>query len=204
VKLAAAAVAGVLVAGVAALILMADSAGPAVGPAVVDVLVVPAVGSADVATGFEHGEGRVVTVAHLIPGRRARVRVRDGRGTRRARVIALDRSDDLALLAVGGGERSPSPLPARDAPHVLVRRGGHPVAIEASVLRRIRARIRPQPGAAWVRRPALEVEARVRQGDSGAPVVAADGRLLGVLFAQSSRDDETAYAVAAERIQRAR
>jgi S1-C subfamily serine protease len=196
-----AAAAGVLAAGGAGLILMADAAGPPpTGPGVVDVLVVPAVGSADVATGFDHGEGRVVTVAHLIPGRKARLRVRDGRGTRRARVIALNRSDDLALLAVRGTEGGSSPLPDEGGPHLLVRRAGRPAAIEVEVRRRIRARIRRQPGAAWVRRPALELEARVRQGDSGAPVVAAGGRLLGVLFAQSSRDDDTAYAVAAERI----
>ncbi len=40
----------------------------------------------------------------------------------------------------------------------------------------------------------------MRQGDSGAPLVGADGRLLGVLFAQSSGPSNTAYAVAAERL----
>jgi S1-C subfamily serine protease len=69
------------------------------------------------------------------------------------------------------------------------------------VRRRIDARIRPRPGAAPVLRPALELEARVRQGDSGAPLVAADGHLLGVLFAQSSGPSDTAYAVAAERLE---
>jgi S1-C subfamily serine protease len=183
----------------AALFVFAPSAGPPPsGPAVVDVRVVPAVGPADVATGFEHGAGRVVTVAHVIPGRGARVLVRGGR----ARVVSLDRRNDLAVLAVPEDEirSSPSPLPDSDAPHLLLRRDGRPAAIEVEIRRRIQARIRPRPGAAPLRRPALELEARVRPGDSGAPVVAADGSLLGVLFAQSSRDDDTAYAVSAERI----
>jgi S1-C subfamily serine protease len=190
----------------AALFLLAPSAGaPPNAPAVVDVLVVPAAGSADVATGFEHGAGRVVTVAHVIPGREARVLVRGGDAgeARRARVIELDRREDLALLALrdNGIPSTSSPLPDSDAPHLVVRRDGRPAAIEVEIRRRIQARIRPRPGAAPVRRPALELKARVRPGDSGAPLVAADGSLLGVLFAQSNRHPNTAYAVAAERME---
>jgi S1-C subfamily serine protease len=185
-----------------AVLLAAPSAGPPPsGPAVVDVLVVPSVGSTDVATGFEHGEGRIVTVAHLLPARRARVLVRSGDGAaRRARVVGVDRRGDLAVLELGAGRPRPSPLPGSGSPRLLVRRGGRTAAIEAEVRRRIDARIRPRPGAAPVRRAALELEARVRQGDSGAPLVAADGSLLGVLFAQSSGRSDTAYAVAAERL----
>lgn len=196
------------VAGAAALacgliaLFAAPSAGPPPsGPAVVDVLVVPPVGSADVATGFEHGDSRIVTVAHLLPARRARVLVRSGRGrAQRARVVAVDRRGDLAVLALGASAPRPSPLPGSGSPRLLVRRDGRSAAIEAKVRRRIDARIRPRPDAAPVLRPALELEARVRQGDSGAPLVAADGSLLGVLFAQSSKRSDTAYAVAAERL----
>jgi S1-C subfamily serine protease len=186
----------------AVVLLAAPSAGPPPsGPAVVDVLVVPPAGSADVATGFEHGEGRIVTVAHLLPARSARVLVRSGEGpARQARVVALDRRGDLAVLELGAGASRPSPLPGSESPRLLVRRDGRPAAIEATVRRRIDASIRPRPGAPPVLRPALELEARVRQGDSGAPLVAADGRLLGVLFAQSSGPSDTAYAVAAERL----
>jgi S1-C subfamily serine protease len=205
VKRTALAAAAILMAAAAAFALMAPSAGPPPsGPSVVEVLVVPAVGSADVATGFEHGSGRVVTVAHVIPGRGARVLVRAGDAdkARPARVVELDRRDDLAVLDVRSGPAKGSvPLPGSNAPHLLVQRAGRPVAIEVDVRRRIQARIRPRPGAAPVRRPALELEARVRRGDSGAPLVAADGTLLGVLFASSNRRPNTAYAVAAERLE---
>jgi S1-C subfamily serine protease len=188
----------------AALLLSATEAGPPPsGPAVVDVMVVPTAGPAAIATGFEHGDGRVVTVAHLLPGRRARVLVRSGGSSaRRARVVALDRRDDLAVLALSERARRPSPLAGSDSPRLLVRRNGRPAEIVAQIHRRIDARIRPRPGAAPVRRAALELEARVRQGDSGAPLVAADGSLLGVLFAQASGPSDTAYAVAAERLDR--
>jgi S1-C subfamily serine protease len=186
----------------ALVLLAAPSAGPPPsGPAVVDVLVVPPVGSADVATGFEHGDGRIVTVAHLLPARSARVLVRTGHGpARRARVITVDRRGDLAILELGAGTPLPSPLPGSGSSRLLVRRHGRPAALPVEIRRRIDARIRPRPGAAPVLRPALELEARVRQGDSGAPLVAADGSLLGVLFAQSSGASDTAYAVAAERL----
>jgi S1-C subfamily serine protease len=185
-------------AATAVVLLVPPPAGPPPsGPAVVDVLVVPPVGSADVATGFEHGDGRVVTVAHLLPARPARVLVRSGEGpARRARIVALDRRNDLAVLAVGTDAPPPSPLPGSDSPRLLVRRAGRPAALEVEIRRRLDARIRPTPDAAPVRRPALELEARVRQGDSGAPLVAEDGRVLGVLFAQSSGPRDTAYAVA--------
>ena len=128
--------------------------------------------------------------------------VRSGDGpARRARVVAIDQRGDLAVLELPAGTPRPSPLPGTGSARLLVRRDGHPAAIEATVRRRIDARIRPGPGAAPVRRPAFELAARVRQGDSGAPLVAADGSVLGVLFAQASGPSDTAYAVAAERLE---
>jgi S1-C subfamily serine protease len=197
------AAAAVVVLAVAAAVfaLTAPSAGPPPsGPAVVDVLLEPRSGPATVATGFHTGDGRVVTVAHLLPGRSAQVLVRsDGGRTVRARILSVDRRADLALLAVRPAVRRPSPLPGPGSPHLLVRRDGHSAALPVKIRRRIDARIRPRPGAAPVRRAALELDARVRQGDSGAPLVAADGTTLGMLFAQSSGRDETAYAVALSR-----
>jgi S1-C subfamily serine protease len=179
---------------------LAPAAGPPPsGPALVEVLAVPRAGSADVATGFEPSPGRVVTVAHLLPGRDAHVIVRDPGGRRRpAEIVAIDRHDDLALLAVRPGDSSP--LPGSQYARLLVRRGDRPAAVSVGVRRRIDAHIRPFVGADPVRRPALELEARVRSGDSGAPLVDADGRVLGVLFASSRSSDDTAYAVAGERV----
>jgi S1-C subfamily serine protease len=194
-----AAAGAVAVAAAAAVIaLAAPSAGPPPsGPAVVDVLFQPRTGPGSVATGFHSGDGRVVTVAHLLPGRSAHVLVRSGGGRPvRARILSVDRRADLALLAVRPGVRRPSPIPGPGSPHLLVRRDGHPAALPVKIRRRIDARIRPRPGVRPVRRAALELDARVRQGDSGAPLVAADGTTLGVLFAQSSGRDDTAYAVA--------
>jgi S1-C subfamily serine protease len=189
----------------AVLLATAPPAGPPPsGPALVEVLVVPSVGPPVVATGFERGRGRVVTVAHLLSGRHARVLVRDPEGRAHpATALRVDRRDDLAVLSVRagpdrGGARPM--LPGSGETSLLVRRAGRPVALPVRVRRRINARIRPAPGAAPVRRAAIELDARVRGGDSGAPLVDADGRLLGVLFASSRSRDDTAYAVVAERL----
>ena len=47
-----------------------------------------------------------------------------------------------------------------------------------------------------VSRPALELDAAgIRAGDSGAPVLDGDGRVVGVLFARSAGRGRTAWAV---------
>jgi S1-C subfamily serine protease len=136
------------------------------------------------ATGFTAGGDRVVTVAHVLDaGRPPSV---DGH---RARVIRIDRAADLALLALPGLHAAP------------VRTGaGGPGGVRllgraARVRRAITATVRGAPGVPLARRPALEVAAAARPGDSGAPVVTADGRVVGVLFAASRERPDTAYAV---------
>ena len=134
------------------------------------------------ATAVATGDGRVLTVAHVLDGARS-VRV----GERPARVVRVDDRRDVAELAVPGIEADP----ARFA------RGGGTVqvhllreTISARVLRRVTATL---DGA---RRPALELAARVQPGDSGAPVTDADGRLVGLVFA---RGDDSTWAVALAR-----
>jgi S1-C subfamily serine protease len=70
------------------------------------------------------------------------------------------------------------------------------------VRRAIVAHIRTPDGQRIVRRPALELDAAVLPGDSGAPVLTPDGRVAGVVFARSNRRAHTAYAVAASAIGR--
>jgi S1-C subfamily serine protease len=142
---------------------------PALAPARGPDLVRVTVGRADQATGFVAGPGRVVTVAHVLdaPGD---VLV-DGR---RATVVRRDERLDLALLAV-----------RVDGPRA--RFGG----TSEAVVRRANARV---DGSAW-RRPVLELRTEVRRGDSGTPVLSADGRVVGVIFARSASRPSRAWAV---------
>jgi S1-C subfamily serine protease len=145
-------------------------------------------GAPEVATGFARGT-RVVTVAHVLAAGAALV-VRDAgpaRLARRARVVRVDRARDLAVLDVPGLRSAPAPPVGGLA--VLVRRDGRVVALPVRVRRRIIARL----GDAT--RAALELDAEVLPGDSGAPVVAPGDRLVGVVFARSEARASTAYAV---------
>ena len=184
----------------------ASTAPPEVGPLRV-------ASGAEVATGFAVGRERVVTVAHVLDGA-----VRVGAG--RARVVRVDRRSDLALLAVPG-VAADAPGVAADAPEAeaagaprveaagagdqlrIVRlRAGHASVLSVRARRAILAHVRALGSERAVTRPALELAGRVAAGDSGAPVVSRSGALVGVVFAASSRNDRTAYAVDARALRR--
>jgi len=166
-----------------------DSPRDAAGPAVFQVKV----GPDEVATGFALGPNEAVTVAHVFEDRIPpdATRLRDGR---RANVQIVDRAHDVALLSIPGLRAPRVRLStATGDVLVLVLRGDRVRALPAHVRRSINARVATLDGRVF-RRPALELAADIAPGDSGAPVVTADGRVAGVIFAQSNTRAHTAYA----------
>jgi S1-C subfamily serine protease len=144
------------------------------------------------ATAFAIGDGRAITVAHVL---------RAGHpvfaGDRRARVLRVDRRLDVAVLAVRGVRAAaPRRRAARAGERATVRviRAGAASSLRATVRRTITARVSDARGRPQVR-PALELAAAVMPGDSGAPVVDGDGRLVGIVFAQASDREAIAYAL---------
>lgn len=157
-------------------------------------LVSVAAGRGDAASGFVAGPERVVTVAHILEdGRPVTVRTVRGGAARAARVLRVDRRVDLAVLAVPGvdGPRVRLEADAGDGLRLLGR--------AARVRRRIVARVRADRFSDAVARPALELAASVRVGDSGAPVLTRDGAVAGVVFARGRRGG-VAYAVDASAV----
>jgi S1-C subfamily serine protease len=153
-------------------------------PRVYGVSVAGASGAPERATAFAAGGDRVVTVAHVLDaGPTVTV---DGR---RAAVVRVDRRDDLAVLTV----------PGLDAGSICTGAGSiGPVRLlarPAHVRRAFTAIVRIDPRTPPARRPALDLDAAVAGGDSGAPVIGRDGRVVGVLFAASRERARTAYAV---------
>lgn len=188
----AAILAGLLAAGV---FVLTDDPAPSPSPTVTPLRVTS---GNEIATGFAVGRGRVVTVAHLVDGA---VNV-DGIG---ARLLRVDRRSDLALLAVPGISASAPGVTeagAGDGVRVLRLRNGRSAGQSVHVRRAIVAHVRAPGAAHTVTRPALELGARVRAGDSGAPVLSRSGALAGVIFASSSRREGTAYAVDASAVAR--
>jgi S1-C subfamily serine protease len=147
----------------------------------------------EVATGVVVADGLVLTAAHGLRGARE-VRVDD----RPARVVRLDRRTDAAIVAVPGldGAVVVAPAAGRGAVSVGLRGGAQP----AEVRRVITADVDEPADSTAYRREALELDAAIAPGDSGAPVLDRDGRLVGMVFATSRGTDRTAYAVAASEL----
>jgi S1-C subfamily serine protease len=199
-RAAAAAVAAAPLAAFAALAVLAGGCGGAVPPdrppRILRVTVAHGGLVPEIATGVAAGDGRVLTVAHALAGRRA-VRV----AGRPARVVRVDDGLDLALLAVpglhapavrlGGGGRRVT---------LTVLRDGRPTLVRGAVRRRVVIRFRDQPSDPPKVRPGLEVAARIDPGDSGAPVLDGRGRVLGVVYARSRDRADTAWAVDASAV----
>ena len=175
-------------------------AGPAQRPAVVTVRVWSAAGVAERATGTVIAPGQVLTVAHVLDGgTRVEVQGRDG-VRRRATLLKRGPGLDLALLRVPGATGPSVRFGDADGDgdlRVLTVGDG---VVSARVRRRIVARLVDQPGRP--RRPSLELAVTVGSGDSGAPVVDAEGDLVGVVYARSTRREGTAYGVRYDALRR--
>ncbi|MEJ7562249.1 MAG: trypsin-like peptidase domain-containing protein [Ilumatobacteraceae bacterium] len=158
--------------------------GPRSSPAIVAVRVSGCELRDELATGIVVADGLVLTVAHVLDGRK-RVSVDGTAGS----VVAVDEHIDAALITADVR----GPAVRFD---VLARPG--PVTITgnaASVTRVIDADVEPRGGGEPVRRRALVLDVPVRRGDSGAAVVGADGAVRGMVFAVSTGQDSTSYAV---------
>jgi S1-C subfamily serine protease len=164
-------------------------------PKILDVRVATEALSGEHATALALGNGRALTVAHVLRAGRPVVV-----GRRRARVLRVDRRLDIAVLAVPGLR---APAPVRAAGHagervtVRVLRDGAVRALPATIRRTVTARLDGGPTAG---RAALELTAPVMPGDSGAPVLDGDDHVTGLVFAQASGRAGLAYALDARAV----
>jgi S1-C subfamily serine protease len=169
----------------------------------------PACEKKTLGTGFVYAPERVMTNAHTVAGSRAPVELFLPSGGRRykATVVLYDPRRDVAVLAVPG-LRGPAltlnPAGVRGAAAVIA---GYPPSSAALVANPARIRARqitvgpdiyrsPTP----VRRETFSIRANVPDGRSGAPLLATDGTVYGMLFAAARAADDTAYALTAQEI----
>jgi S1-C subfamily serine protease len=142
-----------------------------------------------------------VTNAHVLAGiDRPQVEERNGR-KHRATAIFFDPNLDLAVLRT---ERLNVPALRVLASNVergtggavLGYPGGGPfTAGPGAVLRQFNARGRDIYGRGLTERQVYQLQAAVRQGNSGGPFANADGVVLGVIFAASTTDSNVGYAL---------
>lgn len=151
-------------------------------------------------SGFVVGAGYVATNAHVIAGIKHPY-IQDAKGAHSATVVAFDSKLDFAVLKVSN--LAGNPLLISDAivddgaiAAVLGYPGGGPLDVKvAAVLDQFTARGRDIYDKNETLRDVYEVQADIIPGNSGGPLIAKDGRVIGVVFAQSTTYNHVGYAL---------
>src|SRR5439155_2220821 len=151
-------------------------------------------------SGFIYAPQHVMTNAHVVAGTTS-ITVEDGNTRRAGQVVVYDSEKDLAVIYVPGLQ---APLlrfaasAARTGDDAIVL--GYPLdgPFDAEP-----ARIRDQGpirgpniyDSRNVTRDIYTLRGLVRSGNSGGPLLAADGTVLGVIFAAAADDPQTGFAL---------
>lgn len=160
-------------------------------------------------TGFVYAQDRIMTNAHVVAGSNSvRVSSWDGKTSRRADVVFLDTSLDIAVLAVAGLEAPVLPFvgEAELGTQSVVPgfTGGGPLTPDAARISDVMiARGHDIYGESRVDREIYVLRAHIAAGDSGAPLLDLDGGVLGVVFAAATDRKETGYALTAQAVRAA-
>jgi S1-C subfamily serine protease len=152
-------------------------------------------------SGFVVAPGLVLTNAHVVAGIRHPLVV-DSSGRHATTTILYDPRLDVAVLRVAGLNEPPLSLD----PHLVGRGtdgiwigypGGGPFAYgPAGVMTSFDATGLDIYGNLSVTREIYELEAVIRPGNSGGPLVEPNGTVVGVVFARSTTNPDVGYALA--------
>ncbi|HVA11081.1 MAG TPA: MarP family serine protease [Candidatus Dormibacteraeota bacterium] len=164
-------------------------------------------------SGFVVGNNLVATNAHVIAGI-SRPVVQDVNGAHNVRVVWFDPGLDFAVLRVSGLAGKPLSLSSNNAASgtpaaVLGYPGGGAFnAGVAAVLDEFEASGHNIYDSGLTLRQVYEIQASVIPGNSGGPLVAENGSVIGVVFAESTSYNHVGYALTMSKviseIQRAR
>ncbi|MHB8497921.1 MAG: MarP family serine protease [Acidimicrobiales bacterium] len=152
-------------------------------------------------SGFVVAPGEVVTNAHVIAGISSPM-VDDSSGLHRTTVVLFDPSFDLAILRVNGLHEPVLPIDPQQVNRgqqavVLGFPGGGPfTAGAAGLMAAFQAEGRDIYGQGLTVRNVYEIQARVRPGNSGGPLVEPNGTVIGVVFSRSTTNNDIGYALA--------
>jgi S1-C subfamily serine protease len=158
-------------------------------------------------SGFVAAPGVVVTNAHVVAGVDdvAIVAPQQGR-IDDAIVVAFEPELDLAVIRVPELQAPALPLATEELPRgtggaVLGYPGAGSLTVVPAAVRRLFEPVgRDIYGRGEVQRRLYELDAEVRGGNSGGPFVLPDGRVAGIVFANSVLDDAVGYAIAASQV----
>ncbi|MBV9822570.1 MAG: trypsin-like peptidase domain-containing protein, partial [Actinobacteria bacterium] len=148
---------------------------------------------------------RVLTNAHVVAGSN-QVQVEAGSTRLTAHVVLFDPGRDIAVLWVPGLAQRPVKLaaaPARSGQDAIVL--GYPedgpFDVRAARVRdRERISGRDIYGQLSVDRDIYTIRSVVRSGNSGGPLIATDGTVLGIVFASALDSADTAFVLTADEV----
>ena len=158
-------------------------------------------------TAFVVAPGYLLTNAHVVAGADVALWIQDGLQRHDARLVAFDPDLDAAVLHAPSVTAQPLELADVDAPRgqagaVLGYPGGRMLTTTPAAVRQtLEAVGRDIYGNDRIPRRVYELQAHVRRGNSGGPFVLPDGRVAGVVFAASTSDDRTGYAIVASEVE---
>ncbi|HVS49430.1 MAG TPA: MarP family serine protease [Candidatus Dormibacteraeota bacterium] len=150
-------------------------------------------------SGFPVGTGYIVTNAHVVSGTYTHTILTPGGVEMKGTVVYFDPDRDVAVLYVP--EFKALPLVAGPADRgtegaVIGYPGGGPEAVAPAVVDgKVSAEGRDIYNSNLITREVYVIQAHVRPGNSGGPLVDLDGRVLGLVFATSASDPSQAYAL---------
>jgi S1-C subfamily serine protease len=156
-------------------------------------------------SGFVYGSDEIATNAHVVAGV-ASPKVLDSNGIHNTQVVMFDPDVDLAVLRVKNLAGKPLTINATDQPAntpgvVLGYPGGGDFnAQPAAVIDHFTALGRNIYGGGNTERDIYSLRAKVIPGNSGGPVVGADGSVLGVVFATSTAYNNVGYALTGHQV----
>ena len=157
-------------------------------------------------TGFAYAPHHIITNAHVVAGTN-QVGVVVGGETVPATVVLFDPRRDVAVLYVkdlGAPLLHFASQPATRGAQAAVM--GFPEDSPSLIIKsaRIRSRITVQGNDIYgndrVHREIYSVRSTVRSGNSGGPLLGADGRVLGIVFATALDSSDTGYVLTAKEV----
>ncbi|WP_449283176.1 MarP family serine protease [Leucobacter sp.] len=165
----------------------------------------PSCSASSSGSGFVIGEGLVMTNAHVVAGSSEVVVEARGELPRSASVVYFDPDADIAVLSASGLGAAALPFSATPAPGTTVFFQGHPyggpfVSRSAAVLSAGPVTATDIYGAAAVSRSTIRIAGLVEPGNSGGPLLTADGALAGMIFARAETSPNVGFALSMEEL----
>ena len=159
-----------------------------------------ACGTGATGSGFVIADDRLVTNAHVVAGVDTPIVELPGREAREGRIVYFDPVDDLAVVAVDGLDAATLPLSELLPPGTATAVQGYPnggpfTSVPATVLSAGTVPVPDVYDETSSPREIYALQADVRPGNSGGPLLTDDGEVAGVVFARGLDSDQGGYAI---------